>query len=919
MRAATRSLWCSVALTVGLSALGLLQQLGWFHTGGAGLPLWPRPLVRTVLAGVPADGAERCFGAARGDGTSLIAVSSNRTASLASVLPSWLAVRGLLEVVVVDWGSEPPLSLEWLLTLSGTNASSNASSGPRVRLVRARWETAWTLSRAYNLAAQFARGATLLKVDADTRLHPAVLENQTLPPSHFGRGCRDRAPDANSRHLNGVALMRAAHFAAVGGYDERMAHYGYDDTDLYARLQSDLNLSSICLDFRLMAHVPDDHAVRGLTRVHLILHKRAATEIFPPWHSAGFAPSEWQVVGGAAAAAATTGEGQSGVEARGTVPRGACEVRCVRRAPYFEELLAESDELLLAHQEALHQYSGRALKWPAVSSLSDLGDMRTLMQVYDDLLAKRVGYVAVRPMHGLANRLRAMCSARAYAEQTGRRLLLVWEPDVHVQAEWSDLFERDEGGEAEAATPPLVLRSFDAGLFPDSLWLSFNQMTPAKARRRRPVSDDPQRRGLLVTSAYRLETEPPLDIARFDACLRSLRPVPEVRQMLLPRHGTAGLAARVGVHVRQLENQSADIPGIDADQRPLSNLQMMNEATPHRRACNGSHFARAMRAMLTADPNASFYLAVDAAAAYAPLLQELNASDGAVAHLANEAASCGDGDGAARRGVGCVRVALADLLNLGGTGRLLLSAWSSWEEVLTHMAAPGTPHARGCDVTSVGEDAEAQAGGVRDRRRNGTVSRVSSAFAGNLADAPLLRTGGDGSGGGGGKRGAKGGGRGGRLRKGVRGGGRAAVARPALEGEDFEDDTFGRQVPGMTIKKVASTAALPDRRDGLKVRVHKTRELSAVLPASVRELQLIFLVKRSFTARHFATKVQTMLQLGRTPRLRLHQPEGGGAASAAAEGGAEGELLEGGKSLGGYFDRHGDFEEDLLHLEIVLR
>ena len=231
MRAATRSLWCSVALTVGLSALGLLQQLGWFHDGsGAGprvsLPLWPRPVVRTVLAGVPADGAERCFGIARGGGASLIAVSSNRTASLASVLPSWLAVHGLLEIVVVDWGSEPPLSLERLLTLGGANASSGASPGPRVRLVRAPWETAWTLARAYNLAAQFARGATLLKVDADTRLHPAVLENQTLPPSHFGRGCHDRAPDANSRHLNGVALVRAAHFAAVGGYDERLSHYG---------------------------------------------------------------------------------------------------------------------------------------------------------------------------------------------------------------------------------------------------------------------------------------------------------------------------------------------------------------------------------------------------------------------------------------------------------------------------------------------------------------------------------------------------------------------------------------------------------------------------------------------------------------------------------------------------------------------
>ena len=86
-----------------------------------------------------------------------------------------------------------------------------------------------------------------------------------------------------------------------------------------------------------------------------------------------------------------------------------------------------------------------------------------------------------------------------------------------------------------------------------------------------------------------------------------------------------------------------------------------------------------------------------------------------------------------------------------------------------------------------------------------------------------------------------------------------------------------------------------------------------------------------------------MLQLSRAPRLRLHKPEGrgqGGEAAGVAGGigesvagsvgesvgggvggegaAAEGELLEGGKPLGGYFDRHGDFEEDLLHLEVVL-
>ena len=34
----------------------------------------------------------------------------------------------------------------------------------------------------------------------------------------------------------------------------------------------------------------------------------------------------------------------------------------------------------------------------------------------------------------------------------------------------------------------------------------------------------------------------------------------QVRRMLLPRDGPGGLGARVGVHVRQMEDQSADLP-----------------------------------------------------------------------------------------------------------------------------------------------------------------------------------------------------------------------------------------------------------------------------------------------------------------------------------------------------------------------
>ena len=43
---------------------------------------------------------------------------------------------------------------------------------------------------------------------------------------------------------------------------------------------------------------------------------------------------------------------------------------------------------------------------------------------------------------------------------------------------------------------------------------------------------------------------------------------------------------RVGVHVRSLVDQKADIPGIEGDGRADSNLGMMDQARPYREACH---------------------------------------------------------------------------------------------------------------------------------------------------------------------------------------------------------------------------------------------------------------------------------------------------------------------------------------------
>jgi hypothetical protein len=196
------------------------------------------------------------------------------------VLPSWLVVRGVSEILILEWGN------------------ADAPLGPRlprdsrVRLVRAPLEREWNLARAYNLALQLARSERILKVDSDTWLAPEVLEKQPLQEGTFLRGCRDGALDENGRHLNGVMLVRRADVLGVLGYDERMRGYGYDDTDLYHRLSAGRNLSAKCLSFTHMRHSEESHGERGLTHIHHILHRRATTELFKLWHEARLAPSK---------------------------------------------------------------------------------------------------------------------------------------------------------------------------------------------------------------------------------------------------------------------------------------------------------------------------------------------------------------------------------------------------------------------------------------------------------------------------------------------------------------------------------------------------------------------------------------------------------------------------------------------------
>ena len=124
------------------------------------------------------------------------------------------------EHLVLDWSSSEPLRRDQL------------PDDSRIRLERVDGEPRWNLCRAYNIAAKLARGDIFLKLDADCwpehidqDLHLKTVSDICW----FGSGSDGRL---------GQFLMSRSAFEAVGGFNELLVGYGFDDKDLKARLQS---------------------------------------------------------------------------------------------------------------------------------------------------------------------------------------------------------------------------------------------------------------------------------------------------------------------------------------------------------------------------------------------------------------------------------------------------------------------------------------------------------------------------------------------------------------------------------------------------------------------------------------------------------------------------------------------------------
>ncbi|RVT49460.1 glycosyltransferase [Rubrivivax albus] len=705
-----------------------------------------------------------------GAGVSVVSCCMNRTENLLKALPTWLALPQVTEVVIVDWNSTEPVAPA--ITEAGL-------AGPRVRVLRVEDEPRWILSLAFNIGFRAARGERIVKADADITLKPDFLARNPLPKGCFIAGdWREAAP--GQEHINGFFYLRRADLLAIGGFNEYITTYGWDDDDIYARMAGS-GLRRIGVDGESIYHIPHDdaqrmagagtggadHAWAELKRdtAYRIRVNRWLAFVMPPWNAdRQFAPFDvledsptlvrlrrrahamphlvhedirtdaehyaalervsW-VCGPLAyhmprmrfnallqrKRLAEIGAFDAAVAAAGGPPleRGRRHTLLVELAPDFpverardlgaafghgawpedlaicvnggskpaREAFVDATACRAASVEYWIPYDGLRRLEPAptaelVAATCGNGSGAFVQLRSDHFDTVHAGpppgapavqvrrrQLVIDTQHGLGNRLRALGSAAAVAEATGRELVVLWTPDHHCDCRLADLFE---------TTLPVVEHADDLpGDVRDALRrYNYMEIEPG-AQKDEPVDTDRDEH-ILVRSAFVLR-HPASHWEAENRLLQALRPSEAVRALVdsveLPQHS-------IGAHVRMEAGAGLDQNSWDS----AENWSAESHAAIHhwRAKSHYSAFIRRIDALLAEGRHQHLFLATDLPENYRVFQQVYGERLRFLPRTLYD------------RSAAQIRYALADALLLSRCTWLLGSTWSSFSELAMRLA-----------------------------------------------------------------------------------------------------------------------------------------------------------------------------------------------------------------------------------------
>lgn len=557
-------------------------------------------------------------------GTAIVAACMNRNEHLVRALPTWFGTSAA-QIVVVDWGSAVPVA----------ETLADHLQNPRLLVLRVNSVYKWVLSHAYNLGIRMASFANILKVDCDSLLAPDIVENHPLDthPHVFYSGNWRTARDENETHTNGVLCVQRADFMAVNGYNEYIVTYGYDDSDLYERLQELLPRRDFARD--AIIHIPHDDASRVVQQLQQVQddvdveieRNRLIAERFP-W------TSSLQV-----SMMAMTSTPHQGI-------------------PTFVQL--RTAVLSVVARDLLLQEARRN----------------------KDRVRRRLYAI---PEMGLGNRLRALASLYVISHTAGREFVLVWTPDIHCAAAFSDIFSSTAGpmnnvrvfadtdvvvaSGAMHVTPSAVAQQCDTA--PTNTTV---QSAAIDIALETLSTDIVVASSNVVPSKYRTWAEE-------DMFLRTLALSSNVADELGKLLSQWDFASMIGIHIR-LGQDPAKYAYEDTstyDATVIYELQRWREAS----AVNV--FAAEMRRVLLLTPGQMFYVASDTQEAITTLLGEFG--DAIIKYHPRTVFD---------RSVEQLVAAAVDLYALGATREIWGSNWSSFTEIACRVAGI-TPRLAGRD------------------------------------------------------------------------------------------------------------------------------------------------------------------------------------------------------------------------------
>lgn len=154
---------------------------------------------------------------------SIIIPVKDRLDHLQECIPSWVSQMSCdREIIIVDYNC-PQSSGAWV-----------KENYPGVRVIRAQVKSKhWNLCEARNLGIRFAKNEILGIFDADTIMSAGFIDD-----------CMSRITNDNFLcgypigKAHGCCVVSAKNMYAVGGYNEYLSGWGFDDQDLYNRLMN---------------------------------------------------------------------------------------------------------------------------------------------------------------------------------------------------------------------------------------------------------------------------------------------------------------------------------------------------------------------------------------------------------------------------------------------------------------------------------------------------------------------------------------------------------------------------------------------------------------------------------------------------------------------------------------------------------